>query len=433
MSENSLMLVGGTVVDPACSTAEVRDVRIADGQIAAVAPPGAAGGATDTIDVSGMIVTPGLVDMHVHLRDPGQTHKEDIQSGTRAAVAGGFTSVACMSNTTPPLDSPEVISDLLDRIRSDALCNVYPYGAATVGHQQDELTDFEALLEAGCVAITDDAFPLQSLEMKEAALEAARDAECLFVAHPEDKAISAEGIINQGEISEQLGVPGMPRQAVVEACKEWVDLEALGAHLHMAHISTRQELQIIAEAMPTWEGRLTMETAPHYLCHTEELIRDLGADAKVNPPLRTDADTRALLQAVRGGIVPVIATDHAPHAPAEKTQTLTQAPFGLVGLETALAAMITVLQPQSPSEWMPLVRAMSTIPAMLLGIDGGALEEGEPADVTVIDPDAEWLVEPDDFYSKGRSTPFADQILSGWVHLTIVGGDVRFREGKVIE
>lgn len=433
MTDASLTLVGGTVIDPASETAAVQDIHVKSGRIASVSAPGSVKSSAETIDVGGMIVTPGLVDMHVHLREPGQTHKEDIDSGTRAAVAGGFTSVACMSNTTPPLDSPEIISGLLERIEAGAMCNVYPYGAATVGHEQEALTDFEALLEAGAVAITDDAFPLGTMELKEAALHAARQAGCPFIAHPEDKEIAADGVINQGEVSEELGVPGLPREAVIRACQRWVSLADVGAHLHLAHISTREEVEVIAEAMPAWNGRLTMETAPHYLCHTEEAVRDLGADAKVNPPLRTQADTRALLEAVRRGIIPVIATDHAPHAAREKARALTKAPFGLVGLETALGAMITVLQPQSHADWMGLVRAMSTIPAMLLGIEAGSLREGAPADITVIDPDSEWLVEPEDFYTKGRSTPFADQILSGRAHMTIVGGAVRYREGTVIE
>lgn len=433
MSDSSLTVAGGTVIDPASRTAAVQNIRVENGRIVSVSAPGSTDSASQSIDASGMIVTPGLVDMHVHLREPGQTDKEDIESGTRAAVAGGFTSVACMSNTTPPLDSPTIISKLLPRIEADAECNVYPYGAATVGHGQDALTDFEALLDAGAVAITDDAFPLESLELQKAALHRAREAGCLFIAHPEDTEIGGDGVINQGEVSGQLDVAGLPRAAVIRACEQWVQLGDIGAHLHLAHISTREEAEIISEAMPAWDGRLTMETAPQYLCHTEEAVRDIGADAKVNPPLRTEADTRALSEAVRAGIIPVIATDHAPHTPAEKSQSLAKAPFGLVGLETSLAAMITALQPRSPSDWMLLVQAMSTMPAMLLGLEAGSLKEGAPADITIINPDTEWLVEPEDFYTKGRSTPFAGQILSGRTHMTIVGGAVRYREGSVVQ
>ncbi|MFO7948330.1 MAG: dihydroorotase [Armatimonadota bacterium] len=433
MPSSDLTLTGGTLVDPASDTIAVGDIAVSDGRIEAIAPAGSLPEAGQSIDVSGLIVTPGLVDMHVHLRVPGQTEKEDIASGTRAAVAGGFTTVACMSNTTPPIDRPERVADLLARIEAEALCHVYPYGAATVGHGQDELTDFEALLDAGCRAITDDAYPLESPELKRRALEAAADAQCLFIAHAEDKTISGDGVINEGAVSEQMGVAGIPREAVLRATEEWIGLKDTGGHLHLAHVSTCEEVEMISKAMPGWNGRLTMETAPHYLCVTEEAVLEFGPDAKVNPPLRTDRDVTALLAAVRNGVIPVIATDHAPHTPQEKSKGLKQAPCGLVGLETALGAMVTVLQPESDRDWLSLTRAMSFIPARLLGLQSGALAEGAPADITVISPDDEWLVEPEKFHSKGRSTPLADRVLTGRAWATIVAGHMRYHNGQIIE
>lgn len=432
MSSPDIVLAGGTIVDPASDTVAARDLAISGDRIAAIAPAGSLSETGESIDVSGLIVTPGLVDMHVHLRVPGQAEKEDIASGTRAAVAGGFTTVACMSNTTPPLDKPERVKSLLEEIEADALCHVYPYGAATVGHGQDELTDFEALLDAGCRAITDDAYPLQSRELKHRALEAAADAQCLFIAHAEDKTISSDGVINEGAVSEQMGVAGIQREAVLRATEEWLGLKDTGGHLHLAHISTREEVALISAAMADWNGRLSMETAPHYLCVTEEAVLECGPDAKVNPPLRTDRDVAELLAAVRDGIIPVIATDHAPHTPEEKSKGLKPAPCGLVGLETALGAMLTVLQPQSDREWLSLIRAMSFIPARLLGLECGVLDEGAPADITIITPDAEWLVEPEKFYSKGRSTPLADRVLTGRAWATIVDGEIRYRDGQII-
>ncbi len=433
MSSAELVLAGGTIVDPASDTVAARDLTISGDRIAAIAPAGSLSETGESIDVSSLIVAPGLVDMHVHLRVPGQAEKENITSGTRAAVAGGFTSVGCMSNTTPPIDSPEIVADLLERIEAEGLCHVYPYGAATVEHGQDELTDFEALLDSGCRAITDDAYPLQSRELKRRALEAAADAQCLFIAHAEDKSISGDGVINEGAVSEQMGVAGIPREAVLRATEQWLELKDTGGHLHLAHVSTREEVELISSAMPDWNGRLTMETAPHYLCVTEEAVLECGPDAKVNPPLRTDRDVAALLTAVRDGIIPVIATDHAPHTPEEKSKGLKPAPCGLVGLETALGTMLTVLQPKSDRDWLSLIRAMSFIPARLLGLECGALSEGAPADITVIDPDAEWLVEPEKFCTRGRSTPLADRVLTGRTWATIVDGDIRYRDGQILK
>lgn len=431
MPEDKLILRGGTVIDPGSGYAGQSDVVIADGMIREFREPGTSPNAK-VVDVGGMLVSPGLVDIHVHLREPGQTQKETIATGTAAAVAGGFTSICCMANTTPPIDTPERVADLLLRISADAVCRVYPLGAATEGHGQERLVDFGAMLGAGCVAMTDDAFPLQSLELKREALRLARGAGCVFIAHPEDKALSGSGVINEGEISGALGVAGMPTKATASAVAEWVGLGDLGARLHLAHIATADELAAATDAADLWGDRLTMETAPHYLCITDEAVLRFGAGAKVNPPLRTGADTVALMEAVRDGRIPIIATDHAPHSAVEKAAGLMAAPFGLVGLETSLAAMVTVLDPDSPVEWLGLIEKMSTAPARVLGLRAGRLAPGEPADIAVIDPVATWTVRPGRFLSKGRATPFAGMELRSRVWATLVGGRFAYREGEVL-
>ena len=432
MTVDEFTLCGGTVVDPASGFAGEADVVVADGVVRHIAPPGECRAAGDIIEVAGMLVVPGLVDIHVHLREPGQTQKETIATGTRAAVAGGFTTVCCMSNTTPPIDSVERVRDLVDRIERTAVCKVCPLGAATAGHGQDELTDFAAMLAAGCVAITDDAFPLQRRELKREALLRAAAADCVFIAHPEDKSISGDGVINEGDLSARSGLPGMPRRATAEAVAEWVGLHDTGARLHLAHIATKDEADIIAEALPQWAGRLSMETAPHYLCVTEDAVLEFGANAKVNPPLRTAQDNAAIVAAVRDDTISVIATDHAPHSAEEKALGIMRAPFGLVGLETCLAVMATVLQPRTTGDWMWLLGKLSATPARLLGLPAGRLFAGGPADIAIIDPAAEWTVQPNRFNSKGRATPFAGQILRSQVWGTVVNGGLVLKTGDLL-
>ena len=432
MAAESFTLTGGTVIDPASGLAGRADLAVSNGFIQQIAPAGECRQSGEIIDATGRLIAPGFVDIHVHLREPGQSHKETIGSGTRAAVAGGFTAVCCMSNTTPPIDSPERVAELIHRIRQAAVCAVYPLGAATVGHGQEQLTDFSELLAAGCVAITDDAFPLQSTELKRQALVEAAEAGCVFIAHPEDKSISGDGVMNEGPVSAELGLPGLRRAATIEAVADWLALRDCGARLHLAHISTREEAEMIAAAIPRWEGRLSMETAPHYLCVTEDAVLEFGADAKVNPPLRSADDTAAITAAVRNDTIGIIATDHAPHSPEEKASGLSEAPYGLVGLETSLAVMAEVLAPETPEEWLWVLRKFTAAPADLLGLPAGKLAAGGPADIAIINPDAEWTVEPECFHSLGRSTPFAGWILHTRVTDTIVAGEFILRNEQLL-
>lgn len=420
MTAEKFTLRGALVADPASGMINRADVTVAEGLVAFIGPQSPHPGRI--IDVDGLIVSPGLVDVHVHLREPGQTHKETVATGTQAAVAGGFTSICCMANTVPPIDTPERVRELRAIIDRDAVCRVYPMGAATVAHGQERLTDFSALIEAGCIAITDDAFPLQSDALKRGALELARHTGCVFVAHPEDKTIAGDGVINEGRVSQRLGVPGVSSAAAVEAVRQWATLADTGAELHLCHISTRAEVDVVVNARAAWDNRLTMETGPQYLTFTEDEVLRLGADAKVNPPLRTENDKAAMLEAVRDGDITIIATDHAPHSAAEKAAGLLAAPCGLVGLETSLAATVTALDVRTPSQWLWLLQRFTSEPARRFSLPAGELTVGGAADITIIDPNAEWVVDPQTFRSKGRSTPFAGRSLRSQVLATIVGG-----------
>lgn len=432
MSDEAFALTGATVIDPASDFVGLAEVVVADGVIRSICPPGQGQVAGERISLEGKLIVPGLVDMHVHLRDPGQTHKETVASGTRAAVAGGFTTVCCMSNTTPPVDTAYRVQSLLGHIRETAVCNVYPIGAATLGHGQDQLTDFAALRAAGCIAITDDAFPLHSRELKRRALAAAAQADCLFIAHAEDKSLSGQGVMHEGDLSALLELPGIPAAAVTDATAEWLQLHDLSGRLHLAHVSTRQELDMIRQYRHLWQERLTLETAPHYLQVTHDAVLTFGASAKVNPPLRSHEDAVAVYQAVCDDMIGIVATDHAPHAPDEKAVGIGAAPFGLVGLETALPAMVTALQPHGERDWLPLVRKLTWAPARLLGLQAGRLAVGHPADIAIIDPHAEWVVQPSLFHSKGRATPYAGKTLRSAVWGTVVAGEFVLREGRLL-
>jgi len=428
-------LTGGRVIDPASGHDELADVAVEQGRIAWIKPPGALpiGG---EVPVAGLVVCPGLVDIHVHLRQPGFEHKETVATGTRAAVAGGFTTICCMPNTNPPLDQPQRIAELQQTIAQQAWCNVYVLAAATVDNRREELTDFAALLEAGCPSITDDAAPLQSAEHMQEALQELASTGRPFMAHLEDEELSGDGVINAGAVSRQLQVPGQDRRSEVAALRRWARAatNVEQARLHLLHVSTADT---VAEAQALRASnifsQLSLETAPHYFCLTEEAVRESGADAKVNPPLRTEHDRRAILQALIDGDIGIIATDHAPHTPQEKAQGLIDAPAGLVGLEVCLGVVLTHLFHTGLLSLSDVLAKMTCNPAGLLGLPAGTLKSEAPADITIIDPYKQWVVDPNRFYSKGRNTPFAGHKLTGQAWGTIKAGQFLMREGKLCE
>jgi dihydroorotase len=419
----TLLISGGRVIDPSSGLDAILDVLLADGWVAAVAKDIAADGA-ERIDANGKIVCPGLMDMHVHLREPGGEHKETLRTGTRAALAGGFTTVCCMPNTDPPLDRPEIVDALQQRIEADAVCRVYVIGAATVGNEGQALTDYMALKRAGCVAVSDDAFPIQSSRVMEEALLQCAEADLAFIAHCELKDAPVE--------------PAWRAEA--DSIEQWcraaaamVQRTGLRPRLHIAHLSTAAGERRLREAKGGVGGWLTAETAPHYWLVTTDALEQFGADAKMNPPLRGADDVGAIRRGLADGTIDVIATDHAPHAQEEKAAGVDAAPCGIVGLETALGLVMTGLVQTGVLDVPHAIAKMTLRPAEVLGVPHGRLVMGAPADVTVIDPAAHWRVDPAKFESKGRSMPFAGWELCGAPFATIVGGEVRMLEGRVME
>ncbi len=423
-----LRIVGGRVIDPSRYEG-FGDIWVIDGKVAAVAPPGELpeGGDCRVIDARGKIVTPGLIDVHVHLREPGFEHKETIETGCRAAVSGGFTAVCCMANTRPVNDRAEVTRHILERAAAAGLARVYPVAAVTLGLEGRVLADFGALKAAGAVALSDDGRPLLDSRLMRAALEAARDLGLPVVSHSEDPFLAEGGVMNEGPTARDLGVPGIPNAAESLMVQREIALcELTGAPVHIAHVSTRESVRAIREA----KGRgvpVTAETAPHYFLLTDEAVRRLGADAKMNPPLRSEADRIAVRQALSDGTIDCIATDHAPHAPQEKATGLAQAPNGIIGLETALPLSLSLVADGTLS--LPaLIAKMSVVPARIFGLPTG-LAVGSNADITIIDPDREFTIDSTLFKSRSRNSPFIGTRAKGRAVLTIVSGRIAFEEG----
>ncbi len=429
-----LLLKNGTIVDPSQNLMAKRDVLIErdegrgtrDGRILTVAENIIAEGA-EVIDCAGKFVVPGLVDMHVHFREPGEEHKETIATGSAAAVTGGFTTVCCMPNTKPPLDSVAAIEFVLQRANEVGLCRVLPIGSVSIGLKHEQLTEMAAMKEAGAVAFSDDGEPVQDGGFLRKVLAYAKVCDAVVILHCEDKSLTAGGVMNEGLTSLRLGLRGMPRAAEVTAVQRAVELAKLtGSKVHIAHVSTKEAVEIIRQAKERGV-RVTAEVTPHHLTLTEEAVDEYNTNAKMNPPLRTEEDVAALREALAEGVIDCIATDHAPHALEEKETTFDDAPFGIVGLETAVGVLWTELVHKANFPVMRLVEAMSTKPCQILGLDGGTLREGSRADITVIDPNAEWVVQPEKFRSKGKNTPYAGWTLKGKVVMTICNGQIVFR------
>ncbi len=413
------LIRGARVLDPSSGFNAVADVLMENGVIAAVGENLAAGDAIVT-DGAGLIAAPGLVDLHVHLRDPGQTHKEDVFTGCRAAAAGGVTSVFAMPNTTPALDSPEVIKALLDKAAT-ADAHVYPVGAVTKGLKGEEMTDIPALKAAGAAAFSDDGRPILTADQVERSLKAAHAEGALLMAHCEELSLVRGGLMNEGDVSREIGVRGVTRSAEeVGTAREIALAAATGCPVHICHVSTAYSVQLIRDAQKNGI-KVTGETAPHYIALTDEALRAKDADYRMSPPLRTKADQLALIEGLKDGTLCAIATDHAPHTPEEKAVFET-APNGSVGMETSLAACLTYLVHAGHLSMMELLRAMSTAPAMLTGIPAGTLAVGAPADLVLFDPEEEWTVDADALHGKSKNCPFKGMPLKGRVKKTFCGG-----------
>ncbi len=413
------LIRGARVVDPSTGFDAVADVSVANGVITAIGEDLCAGDAA-VMQADGLVLAPGLVDLHVHLRDPGQTHKEDVYSGCKAAAAGGVTSVFAMPNTTPALDAPEVIQALIDKAAT-ADAHVYPVGAVTKGLKGEELTDIPALKAAGAVAFSDDGRPILTADQTERALKAAHAQGALLMAHCEELSLVRGGLMNEGEVSRELGVPGVTRSAEEVGTAREIALAAqTGCPVHICHVSTAYSVQMIRDAQLNGIP-VTGETAPHYIALTDEALRSKDADYRMSPPLRTKADQTALIDGLKDGTLCAIATDHAPHTPEEKAVFET-APNGSVGMETSLAACLTYLVHEGHLSMTNLLYAMSTAPAKLAGIPAGTLDIGAPADLVLFDPDEEWTVDENALHGKSKNTPFKGMTLKGRVKKTFCGG-----------
>ncbi|MCC6847656.1 MAG: dihydroorotase [Deltaproteobacteria bacterium] len=418
-----LVIRGGRVLDPARDVDRVAHVLVDAGRVVDVVAPDDAPRARAAIDAAGLWVTPGLVDMHVHLREPGGEHKETIATGAAAAVAGGFTTVATMANTDPVNDDPEITRWMIARARAAGLARVLPIAAVTRGLAGETLTDFAALRAAGAVAFSDDGVPIMRADVMRAALAAGRGVGAPVIAHAEDRTLACGGVMHAGAASERLGLPGMPSAAESEMVRRDCALAAeTGGHLHVAHLSTAAAVAIVRAARAAGM-RVTAEATPHHVTLDAEAVAAHGTLAKMNPPLRAREDVAAVRAALADGTLDVIASDHAPHHADEKALGMAAAPFGIVGLETTLPLVLELVH-GGVLAVATAIRALTIGPARALGIDAGTLAPGAAADVTLIDPEARWTIDPSSFRSRSRNTPFAGRAVRGRAVAVCLAGRV---------
>lgn len=422
-----LLIQNGLVVDPIGNTCETNDVLIENGKVVVIGKDLQQADA-QVIDASGLVVSAGLVDMHVHLREPGFEYKETIETGCAAAARGGVTSIACMPNTKPVIDTPELVNFVKEKADKACGVNVFPIAAVSVGQQGKELTDADALKRAGVVALSDDGVPVQDANLVRDAMIKARRHGLPILSHCEDAGMVCNHAVNEGAVSRVLGIPGRP--AIAEdlmVMRDAMLAEETGSAVHICHVSTARSVDIVRRHKQRGV-RVTCETCPQYFTLTEEEVLKRGTMARVNPPLRTKADVEAIIQGVQDGTIDAIVTDHAPHSAEEKARQLVDAPSGMVGLETSLAVTLTALYHTGKMELPALLKKMTVEPARILGIDKGRLSIGADGDVVIFDPNEEWVVDPEQFASKGRNTPFGGNRLKGRVKYTIVGGNVIYKD-----
>ncbi len=425
MNGRSLLLRGGRVIDPSQGLDAVGDLLIADGVVRAVGRVGEVrqdGDALETVDCTGRVISPGFVDVHCHLREPGREEVETISSGARAAAAGGFTAVCAMPNTDPVTDNQAAVGFIIRQAQRAASARVYPIGAISIGQQGKRLAEFGEMVSAGAVAVSDDGRPVESAQLMRTALEYARTFDIPVADHCEEPTLAAGGAMNEGIVSARLGLRGIPAAAEeIMAIRDILLARRTGGHVHLAHMSTFGSVELIRWGKERGIN-VTAEVCPHHLSLTEEAVEGYNTNAKMNPPLRTARDVEALQQAVGDGTIDLIATDHAPHHYDEKEREFADAPNGIVGLETALAVVVTNLVETGILDFPTLIERMSCTPARLFHLPGGSLRKGTAGDITVFDPDQEWTVDPKTFLSKGRNSPYAGMQLRGRAVRTIVDG-----------
>lgn len=416
------LLKSGRVVDPSQGLDEILDLLLVDGIVASIGKDISGPEDADVIDCSGLIVSPGLIDVHVHLREPGEEHKETIATGVQAAVAGGYTAVCAMPNTDPPIDDPAAVGFIVAEGRKAQAARVYPVGCISVQRAGENLAPIGEMVDAGAVAITDDGNPVMNSGLMRLALEYAQAFGIPVVDHPEDLGLSAGRHMNESIVSTRLGLAGKPNAAEeVHIVRDLLLAELTGGQIHLQHISTEFGVDAIRQAKARGV-RVTAEASPHHLVLTEEAVEGYRTEAKMNPPLRTAKDVAAVRAGLADGSLDVIATDHAPHHYDEKESAFEDAPNGLVGLETAVGIIMTDIVSEGVIDIATMIDRMSCGPARAFGLSGGTLSEGALGDVTVIDPDLSWTVDPNAFRSKSRNTPFTGRELKGASNRTIVGG-----------
>ena len=423
-----VLIRGGRILDPSVEFDGQADLLLEDGEISALGEKISAE-ECEVVDASGLWVAPGLIDLHTHLREPGQEYKEDLASGGRAAVAGGFTSVACMANTDPTNDDPSVTKYILERAAEDSPARVYPVAAATRGLEGQVMTEMAALREAGAVAFSDDGHVIMDASVMRRVLEYSTLVDAPIVVHAEDTGLRGEGVMNEGVVSTRLGLPGNPIAAEEIHVARDIRLARLtGARLHIAHVSSAGSVDLIRQAKEAGLS-VTAEVTPHHLALTDEAIVGFDTNNKVAPPLRTHRDAQVLREALAHGVLDCVATDHAPHADHEKDVEFAAAPFGVTGLETAFS-VVSDLYRSGEISALELIRRLSTAPARIFGLAGGTLAVGARADVVLLDPQKEWKYDAAEGFSKSRNSPWSGQKITGRVEATFVDGRLVFRADR---
>ena len=421
----SMLIKNGTVIDPSQGFERQLDVLLENGKIARLGknlPK-----ADQALDASGRYVVPGLIDAHVHLREPGDEEEETIASGCAAAVAGGFTSIICMPNTKPPLDNDGQITFVLREAQQVDLCNVFPTGAITKGREGKELAEIGSMLSHGAIAFTDDGKGVADAAVMRKALQYARMFDAMVMQHCEEPSLSG-GAMNAGLVSTMLGLPGITSESEdLMIVRDLLLNRSIGARYHVQHLSTAGAVQLVRQAKKEGQ-RVTAEVTPHHLLLTDECCRSYDSNFKMSPPLRTDKDVKAVIEGVKDGTIDCLATDHAPHLAEEKELEFPYAPCGIIGMECALPLYIKALIEPGHIDWMKLIELMSTRPAQILGLkQKGSLHEGADADLTVIDPKLAWTIDPSQFKSKSRNCPFGGWKVTGRATATIVAGQVKWQ------
>lgn len=421
-----ILLKNGRVVDYASKTNEKIDILIEDGVIIKLQKEILAK-ADNVIDCTGLVIIPGMIDMHCHLREPGFEYKETIETGSKSAVKGGFTTICPMPNTNPTPDSAFILEKILAEANRVNLCNILPYGSVSKGEKGEELTDFEELKKAGAVAFSDDGMPVINSRMMRQAIIKANSLGTFVASHCEEKSV-ADGAINAGKIQEELGVKGvLPEAEEIMAAREIVISETNNVRAHICHISTKTSVNMIRDAKKRGV-KITCETCPHYFCFTVDEVLTSGTNAKMNPPLRDEKDRQAIIEALKDGTIDAIITDHAPHSEEEKERELSKAPNGIIGFETALPAINTYLIDKNLLTEMDMVKLTSYNPAKLLNLDKGEIKEGKIADLTIYDPEESYIYTKDMIVSKSKNTPFIGKKLKGKVKYTIVNGNIVYKD-----